>query len=330
MDLRERLGIEHPIVQTGMAGGLATAELAAAVSRAGGLGTLGLLSPTSLATELARAREEAPGRALAVNLLLPFTRPAHVEVCIRARVTAVTLFFGFAAGAVARLRDAGIFVLHQVGTLEGARRALAEGADALIAQGEEAGGHLLGRAPSLTFLREALIVAAGKPVLLAGGVAEAGDVRAALAAGAAGVVCGSRFLLTHECRAHAGYKRRVLGAERTIVTELFGLGWPARHRVVPNAATERWCRSDPAGPWFARSIERGTAWLAKVMPMSTGGRLVAAQRLSVPFFSPSSLLEGADDALLDVTPLYAGACVRKIREVRPAGEVVRDLAAGCR
>jgi hypothetical protein len=66
------------------------------------------------------------------------------------------------------------------------------------------------------------------------------------------------------------------------------------------------------------------------MPMSAGGGLVRAQRLGVPLFLPSSAPEGADDALLDVTPLYAGACVRKIREVRPAGEVVRDLAAGCR
>jgi NAD(P)H-dependent flavin oxidoreductase YrpB (nitropropane dioxygenase family) len=183
------------------------------------------------------------------------------------RVDAVVLFFGFDPRAVALLREARILVLHQVGTVEEARRALADGADALIAQGIEAGGHLLGMEPALAFLRRALECADEKPVFLAGGVSGAANVRAAIAAGAAGVACGSRFLLTEKCRAHPAYKQRLLGADGTIVTELFGFGWPARHRVVPNAATERWCRRAAAGPSLVRRLNRATGFLGKLVPI---------------------------------------------------------------
>src|SRR5215831_3595982 len=96
IDWRDRLSLEHPIIQAGMGGGVARAELAAAVSRAGALGTLGLLAPGPLAREIRRARELAPGRPIAVNLLVPFARQAHAEVCAEARVAAVALSFGFA------------------------------------------------------------------------------------------------------------------------------------------------------------------------------------------------------------------------------------------
>src|SRR5579884_3821138 len=185
MDLRDRLRLERPILQAGMGGGLAGAELAAAVSRAGALGTIGTVGPRRLAREVRRARELAPGRPVAVNLLLPFARASHVDACIAEKVDAVVLFFGFDAGAVARLRGAGVAVLHQVGTVDEVRRAVAEGADAVVAQGREAGGHLLGTREARAFLPEALEAASGRPVVVAGGIADAADVRSALAGGAA-------------------------------------------------------------------------------------------------------------------------------------------------
>ena len=87
-----------------------------------------------------------------------------------------------------------------------------------------AGGHIAGDTRALTFLRCALEVARGRPVLLEGGIAGADDTRAALAAGAAGVVAGTRFLLTDEARAHPEYQRRILSAYKTFRTTLFGLG----------------------------------------------------------------------------------------------------------
>jgi nitronate monooxygenase len=116
----------------------------------------------------------------------------------------------------------------------------------VIAQGVEAGGHVRGTEPALSLfarVREAL--PDGFPVLLAGGLADARDVRAALDAGAAmAAVLGTRFVLTPESRAHPAYKQRALEGSETILTELFGSGWPAAHRVLPNAATERWLRRD--------------------------------------------------------------------------------------
>jgi nitronate monooxygenase len=224
MDLRDRLNLEHPIAQAGLGGGLARGELAGAVSNAGGLGTIGIMPPAPFAAEINKARKLAPGRPLAANLLLPFTKPAHVRACIDAGVDAVVLFFGFAPHIVQELRQAQIFVIHQVGDPAQAKRAFADGADAVIAQGLEAGGHLLATQPLDEFLTSTLEIANGRPVLAAGGIVDEARVREVLDAGAAAAVCGTRFLLTEECHAHPDYQQRVIAAQETIDTQLFGFG----------------------------------------------------------------------------------------------------------
>jgi nitronate monooxygenase len=237
--LLERLGVEHPIVQAGMGGGLAGHELAAAVSSAGGLGTIGILPAEALRREIDAARERAPGKPIAVNLLLPFARRAHWEVAEHA--DAVVTFWGRP-----RRRTERVWI-HQCGSVEEAHAASEAGADAVIAQGREAGGHVRGELPALELLeRVRAALPRDYPVLLAGGLAEAADVRAALEAGADATVLGTRFLMTEESGAHPAYKTLLVGASETVLTELFGLGWPAPHRVVPNAATERWLRGTAA------------------------------------------------------------------------------------
>lgn len=325
--LLERVGFERPIVQAGMGGGLATSDLAAAVSGAGGLGTVGIMSPARLEAELRRAGALAPGRPIAVNLLMPFVRPAHVGAAIRGGARLAVLFCGHEAALVARLRAAGMMVLHQVGTLPQALRALADGADGLVAQGSEAGGHLLGRRPALEFLRDALEVADGRPVLLAGGVSGAAHMRAALDAGADAVMVGTRFLLTTECRAHPAYQQRVLGARETLATYLFGFGWPERHRVVPNDATERWCVRHPDGPRTALALNRATASVGRRLPLQTLTLLPRLQRVGVPLLSPGPALAGMPDAVVETTPLYAGTCARDILSVVPAAQAVAELTA---
>lgn len=201
------------------------------------------------------------------------------------------------------MRAAGLLVLHQVGTRAQAEHALRDGADGLIAQGVEAGGHLLGVEPALEFLARALEVARERPVLLAGGIADAGDVHSALADGASAAVAGTRFLLTDECAAHPAYKQRVLGSTETIETLLFSVAWHARHRVVPNAATERWCRSRPLGPRGVRAINRISAPLLRQLPPMLTVRALRMQRRSVPFYGPTSILGGMEERLVEVTPL---------------------------
>jgi len=327
MDLLDRLGLLHPIVQAGMGGGTSGAELAGAVSAAGGLGTVGIMvDPQEMHDQIVLARTLAPGRPMAVNLLMPFVRKSHVQACMDGGADCVVLFCGFDAELVEHLHAAGLLVLHQVGTREQAARALHDGADCLIAQGIEAGGHLLGVEPALEFLPKALEVAGGRPVLLAGGIAEAGDVRRALDAGAAAAVAGTRFLLSEECAAHPAYKQRVLGATETLETLLFGVAWHQRHRVVPNAATERWCRGNPLGPAPVRALNRVTAPLLRRLPSSLSASALSVQRRSLPLYGPASIMRGMDERLVEVTPLYAGETAGRIGSIVTAAQAVRELA----
>ena len=317
---------EHPVVQAGMGGGLSGAALAAAVSNAGGLGTVGILPDApAFEAELRHARELAPGRPLAANLLLPFARREHVDACIAAGVDSVALFCGSAPDLVARLHGAGIVVLQQVGTVAQARRALADGVDGLIAQGIEAGGHLLGEVSTLSALQRVLEVAGGRPVLAAGGIHSRATARAALDAGAAAVVAGTRFLLTEESGAHPAYKQRVLGAARTLDTLLFSVGWSDRHRVVPNAATDRWCARSQRGPAAVVALNRALAPALQRLPPRLATATLGRQRVGVPLYGPAAVLAGMDERLLDVTPLYGGVCAAEIHSVIPAAQAVEEL-----
>ncbi len=330
MDLLDRLGLEHPIAQVGMGGGMADADLAAAVSRAGALGTIGILDPKRFGAEVRRARALAPGRPIAVNLLMPFVRRAHVDAIVDAGAAAAVMFFGFDRALVERLHGAGVVVAHQVGTVEEARRALADGADVIIAQGLQAGGHLLAREALDAFLPRVLDAADGRPVFAAGGMGDADAVRRAMDMGAAGVMAGSRFLLTEECKVHRVYKQRVLGAPKTIDTLLFGFGWPERHRVVPNAVTDRWCARDVRGPAPALAFNRLTAPIGRRLPLAMLDHLPKVQQRSVPLYTVGPVLEGMPEHLVDLTPLYAGECVRDLHSVIPAAQAVGELAVGTR
>lgn len=311
-DLRS---LDVPVVQAGM-GAVAGHELAAAVSEAGGLGTIaGARAP--IAAELAAARRRT-GRPIAVNLLLPFVRRGDVEAAAGADV--IVTFWG-----VPR-RLAATTWLHQCGSVEEAKAAAAAGADGVIAQGVEAGGHVRGTTPALELLEE-VRRAVHIPVLVAGGIVDVQGVREALDAGAAAAVVGTRFLLSEECRAHAEYKKRCLEASETVLTELFGLGWPdAPHRVIPNAATRRWLRGDARGPHWIRTGNRIMSHLANVLPVAAQNRAVNADFPSWLPFAMAQPPTGAGPAeLVDGRPLYAGANVGRITDIRGAAELVRLL-----
>jgi NAD(P)H-dependent flavin oxidoreductase YrpB (nitropropane dioxygenase family) len=144
MDLLDRLSLDVPVAQAGMGGGLAGPELASAVARAGGLGTLGLTSVARLPKAIRQVRDSAAGRAVAVNLLMPFVRRGHVDACVESRIDVAVMAFGIDRALLQRLKEHRVFVFVMVGTEDQARRAIAIGADGLIAQGGEAGGHLCG------------------------------------------------------------------------------------------------------------------------------------------------------------------------------------------
>jgi nitronate monooxygenase len=316
--LLERLGVELPVVQAGMGGGLAGHELAAAVSAAGGLGTIGILAPDDLRREISLARRftDTP---LAVNLLLPFARRAHFEAAAEADV--VVTFWGRP-----KRRTSKIWI-HQCGSVEEALAAGGAGADAVIVQGVEAGGHVRGTVPALELLaRVCRALPRDYPVLSAGGVADAVDVKIHLDAGAEAAVCGTRFLMTEESGGHPAYKACLLEARETILTELFGVGWPAPHRVVSNAATARWLGRDPRGPGWLRLLHKVTAPALSRVPVPVQFRLAATQKPSRPLFGPAAAILDGPANLVEAGPLYAGQCIDRIDDIRPAAELVRDLA----
>jgi nitronate monooxygenase len=309
--------VDVPVVQAGMGGGLAGRQLAAAVSAAGGLGTIGLLAPNDLRGEIAAARR-LTDRPLAVNLLLPFARRGHFEAASEADV--VVTFWG------SPKRQTSKIWIHQCGSVEEALAAREAGADAVIAQGVEAGGHVRGTVRAVELLGGVRgAVPDEYPVLSAGGIADASDVRARLDAGAQAVVCGTRFLLTEESGAHPMYKARLVAAKDTILTELFGAGWPAPHRVVANQATLRWVGRDPRGPGWLRMFHRATAPVFSRVPVPIQVRLAATQKPSRPMFGPAAATVDGPANLIDAGPLYAGECIDRITEIRPAGELVREL-----
>lgn len=326
MDIADRLRLDVPVGQAGMGGGLAGAGLAGAVARAGGLGTLGIDTPQRLRTSIERVRAQAPGRAVAVNLLMPFVHRRHVEVCVDARVDVVVVAFGEKRGLVEHLRDAGIFVFVMVGTDAQARAAIAAGADGLIAQGREAGGHLVGTVAALDFLPRALAAAAGRPVFVAGGIATGADTRAALDAGASGVIAGTRFLLTHEANANRAYQQRILLADKTIETNLFGLSWPLRHRVVPNAATRRWCDQNGKAKALPAALNAASRPLS-ALGYFDAGPLMRLQSPGLPFFTPLAPVAGVPDSWLDSAALYAGETALRIGELTSAEQAVAELSA---
>jgi nitronate monooxygenase len=315
----ESIGIQTPVVQAGMGGGLSRHELAAAVSEAGGLGTIAVNGAAEIDRELSAARE-LTGRPLAVNLLLPFARRDWFEAASAADV--VVTFWG-----TPKRRTGGTW-LHQCGSVAEAQAAHAAGADGVIVQGVEAGGHVRGTTRGVELLeRVRAALPDGYPLLLAGGIADRADVSRALEAGAEGAVAGTRFLLSEESRAHPGYRERLLAADSTVLTELFGTGWPAPHRVVRNAATEHHLgRRDPHGPWLSRNLNRLTAGpAARHMPAALQRRMVRAQRPGSRLLTPAGPTDDGPPTLVDAGPLYAGETVARIDSVRPAAELVAAL-----
>jgi nitronate monooxygenase len=311
VDLRR---LDMPVVQAGM-GTVAAHELAAAVSEAGGLGTIAG-ARADIATEVTAARR-LTGRPIAVNLLLPFVRPGDIEAAAAADV--IVTFWG-----VPR-RLAATTWIHQCGSVEEARAAAAAGANAVIAQGVEAGGHVRGIVPALELL-EQIRAAVTIPVLMAGGIVDADGVEEALDAGAVAAVVGTRFLLSEESHAHPEYKKRCLEARETVLTELFGLGWPdAPHRVIPNAATRRWLGRDKRGPLWIRTANRITTRLANLVPESTQNRAVRAQLPGPPFLVAQPPTDDGPAAVVENRPLYAGTNVGRIADIRPAAELVSLL-----
>ncbi|MBN1663168.1 MAG: nitronate monooxygenase [Deltaproteobacteria bacterium] len=234
--LCELLGIEYPIIQGALGGGISGPELVAAVSNAGGLGVLAAwgLSMDQLRRAIERTRE-LTARPFALNIMpvnLPFTQ-SRTELAIKEKIGIVTTGRGDPkAPIVQRLKSEGVKVLGVVPTVRHAKRLEQEGVDALVASGCEAGGHV-GKVATMPLVPQ-VVDAVNIPVVAAGGIMDARGFLAALALGACGVQLGTRFVASEESLTSLEEKKRILEAtdEDTVVTEIF-TGKPVRVLTSP-------------------------------------------------------------------------------------------------
>ncbi|MDY3987950.1 MAG: enoyl-[acyl-carrier-protein] reductase FabK [Massilioclostridium sp.] len=212
--ITELFGIEYPIFQGGMAW-VAEAQLAAAVSNAGGIGLIaGGSAPAEVIREQIRRAKELTDKPFGVNIMLMSPYAGELaQLVIEEGVAVVTTGAGNPGKYIASWKQAGIKVVPVVPSVALAKRMERAGADALVAEGCEAGGHI-GELTTMALVPQ-IVDAVAIPVLAAGGIADGRGVAAALMLGAQGVQVGTRFLAAEECQIHQNYKELVLKAKDT-------------------------------------------------------------------------------------------------------------------
>jgi len=298
----EVLGIEIPIVQAGMST-YTSAELVAAVSNAGGLGVIGALGRNrdDLRDEIRRVRA-LTSKPFGVNHVVCLIDDECVELTLAQRVPVLSLSWGRAAELTARAHEAGVKVMHQVTTPEEAGATAAEGADVIVAQGTEGGGHVGSSMSTMALVPQSVDIVKPVPVLAAGGIADGRGLAAAIMLGAQGVLMGTRFLATVECHGRGHSKDALLNSlgSQTLASKFYddvsGIQWPGSVvRAIRNPLLDEWAR-------------RPDEW----------GRVADEVRPALQ----AAVAHG--DFVL------AGESVGLVHEILPAGELVKKIADGAR
>jgi nitronate monooxygenase/enoyl-[acyl-carrier protein] reductase II len=303
----ERFGIDVPVVQAAIAP-YTSAELVAAVSNAGGLGTLGsAMRPVNwLREEIARTRA-LTARPFSVNFTLASFDPEALEVALRSRPAVISTALGDPGDLVARAHDAGALVIHQVHTVSQALRAAELGIDAIVAQGSEAGG-FTGAVATLPLVPQVVDAVRPLPVLAAGGIADGRGLAAALVLGAQGVNIGTRFLTARESLMAEAGKQQLLGvrSEETLKLEFVNDIFPK-----PPGSYDTSPRSYPT-PFIADWLDR------RDDARREAPQLEAQIRTAI-----------REDCLHELVH-FAGQSAGLLRDVLPAAEIVRRLVAEAR
>ena len=311
------LGCDYPILLAGM-GGVSRSELVAAVSEAGGYGYLGMVrEPAATITREIEAARALTDRPFGVNLVPygvdPALLDAELAACFAAKVHSLCFFWEVRPDLIRRAHDAGCLVAYQVGTLAAGRAAEEAGADLVICQGVEAGGHVHGTVTSLVLLPQ-MARSLAIPVIGCGGFGTGAGLVAALALGAQGIHCGTAFLATEESFAHDIHKQRVIDAASTdtVYTDVFAINWPKHSplRTLHNSVTEAY-RDDLLG--------HGPDDFDRVAVAEEEGRPVYR-------FSTESPLRNMTGDLEALAPL-AGQVCGLVESVRPAAAVVAEMVA---
>ncbi|WP_067703021.1 NAD(P)H-dependent flavin oxidoreductase [Nocardia jejuensis] len=303
-DFTERLSIEHPVVSAPM-GGAAGGALAAAVSEAGGLGLIGAGSGAREVLEReAGIVTASTSKPWGIGFLLWSLENDAIARALDHGPAAILLSFGDPAPYADEIRSAGVRLIVQVTDMAEARRALEAGADVLVAQGNDAGGHAGQNAVgTMSFVPSVVDMAGSIPVLAAGGIADGRSLAAALALGASGAMIGTRFQATHESLVPAAEIKALLDAtgadtETNRVLDIArGSAWPARYpaRTLRNAFLDA---------WRDREAE-------------LRGDLDAQQRFRA----------AAAEQDPDVVPIWAGQALDRVTAIASAADVVAEIVA---
>jgi enoyl-[acyl-carrier protein] reductase II len=312
-------GILHPIASAGMGFVGSTHELAFAVARAGAFGAIGvgLSSPADLAGTLGAYRD-AIAAPVNINLITLLATEQHIDLLLETRPDVVSFHWGQPPHEwVTALHGAGIKVWQQVGSVEAAERALAQGVDLLVIQGVEAGGHNFAELPIFVAIPEFRRALGPEPLLLAaGGVCSGAALAAALALGADGAWVGSRLLASEEANAHPDYKQALISAcgADTRLTSMFGRSMPQFNpmRVIANQVVREWeGREADMPPEDERLPQIGTIEL--------GGQELPLRRFNA--FVPTREMRGDTQEM----PFLAGQGIGQISETLPAGLIVETM-----
>lgn len=311
--LCDLLGIDVPIVLAPM-GGAVGPHLTAAVSNAGGLGLMPLWddAPAIMRARIHEVRALTT-RPFGVNLNLKDAQEERLAVCLEEGVGIVSLFWGDPAPLIRTAHDGGAMVLQTVGSAVEARRAVDAGADVIVAQGWEAGGHVWGKVATLALVPAVIDAVAPVPVIAAGGIADGRGLAAVLALGASAAWIGTRFLSSPEATIHARYRELLFAAGEadTYYGELFDIGWPAApHRTLHGKTVEAWQAAGSPSPG-SRPGEGDV-----IVTSPTQGDSVTYQSYTPP-------PDGTGD--IDAASLWAGQGVALVRHEQAAGEIVREI-----
>ena len=297
-DVCDRIGIEYPIFQGGMAW-VSEHVLAAAVSNAGGLGIISAMNaPGEYLRKEIRACREMTDRPFGVNVMLMSPHaPEVAKVILEEKVPVVTTGAGLPGVYMKEWVPAGIKVVPVVPSVAIAKRVAREGATAVIAEGCESGGHV-GELTTMALVPQ-VVDAVDVPVLAAGGIADGRGIAAAFMLGARGVQVGTRFLCATECQVHPNYKKKILAA-RDIDTVVTGkrLGHPVR------------CLKNP----FARSFGQ----------MEYDSSLTNEE---IEKFGAGSLRKAAVEGDMENGSIMAGQIAALVKEEQPAAQIIRQMFA---
>jgi nitronate monooxygenase len=315
--LCRQLGIEYPIFSVGMGGGIAGPELVAAVSNAGGCGVLGMGGlPAPYIRQQIQQLRTLTNKPFGVNIILPMLQEGQIEACLDEKVPILILFWGDPKPYVEEAHKRGTKIFIQVGSVEEAKAAAAAGVDGIIAQGVEAGGHVKSTTSLSTIVPAVVDAVKPLPVIAAGGIANGRGVVAALSLGAQAVSMGTRFLCSEEMLVSRAYKERVTRskAEDTVYTYLFDVGWSdAAHRVLRNKEVNEW---EAAGrPVTGKRPGEGTL---------NGTMQMADTTVEMPRYGVFPPMPGFTGDM-ERAALYAGESCSLINDIKPAGEIVREI-----